>query len=65
MIIYKKRKYKSIIDMILVIKLLVNSLILYNYLNKHNYNFDHLPILSVYTFQIIIFLLKEKKYFKK
>lgn len=45
-IIYKKRKYKSTINLVFAIKLLVDSVISYNTVDKHDYDSNHLLIIS-------------------
>lgn len=43
---YEECRYKSIIDLIFATKLLVDNLILYSILDKHDHNSNHLLILS-------------------
>lgn len=62
---YKERGYKSTIDLVFAIKLLVDSLISCNTLDEHNHDSPHLLILSTWNVRTIVCPLEKKKHFKK
>lgn len=62
---YKKRGYKSIMDLVFATKLLVDSLILDSTLEKYDYDSNHLLIFSTWNLRTMIRPLKKKKHFKK